>query len=154
MTIEKHQKVSLMSRSGAARNKQKLKMARRWPTWPTGGNCPLAPPARHLPGPLRLPPRPGPSPGARPPRRLSAGLCRGSHPVRGFVGFIPSLRGQPPAPTGPRQHRGAARARPRPQEEAGRLPTWMSLFRILPTAGKEPSARCCWTIQPLAAASS
>lgn len=30
----------------------------------------------------------------------------------------------------------------------------MSLFRILPTAGKEPSTRCCLTIQTLAAASS
>lgn len=30
----------------------------------------------------------------------------------------------------------------------------MSLFRILPTAGKEPSARCCLMIQPLVAASS
>lgn len=30
----------------------------------------------------------------------------------------------------------------------------MSLFRILPTAGKEPSPRCCRMIQPLAATSS
>lgn len=30
----------------------------------------------------------------------------------------------------------------------------MSLFRILPVAGKEPSTCCCRTIQPLAATSS
>lgn len=46
------------------------------------------------------------------------------------------------------------RHRRRPEKQPERLLTWMSLFRILPTAGKEPSARCCRIIQPLAAASS
>lgn len=68
-------------------------------------------------------------------------------------GLHPEPRGQHPAPAAPgctAEQVGKAEA---PQEPE-RLLTWMSLFRILPTAGKEPSTRCCWTIQPLAATSS
>lgn len=54
----------------------------------------------------------------------------------------------------PRQQRGAGGAGRRCQKEAEGPLTWMSLFRILPTAGNEPSPRCCRTIQPLAAATS
>lgn len=68
-------------------------------------------------------------------------------------GLHPELRGQLPTPAAPgctTEQVGKAEA---PQEPERPL-TWMSLFRILPTAGKEPSTCCCWTIQPLAATSS
>lgn len=117
-------------------------------------------PAPSLPKPLLYSPlRLCLFPGEQPPRRLSAGQCRGSHPAKGLTGLNPSQRRQSTSPYLPqaaprRSGLGLQEEVRGPRRRLERPLTWMSLFRTLPTAGKEPSACCCWMIQLLEAASS